>query len=98
MLLELEAFAYSFVDARKPGPLGLLHYSFGARGPKIGPVIVEICKRTNVPLYLQFWIGETTQGVEGAALTECVDVTSHLAFACQPLQASTLWHNAAARG
>lgn len=47
-------FCYSFVDARNPGPYNLFSYSFGTGDPKIGPVIVEICKRTNVPLYLQY--------------------------------------------
>lgn len=42
--------------------------------------IVEIFKRTNVPPYLQFWIGKTTGGVEGSLFTECVGMTLHLAF------------------
>lgn len=91
-------FCYSFVDARNPGPYDLLSCSFGTGDPKIGPVIVEICKRTNVPLYLQLWIGKTTQGVEGSVLTECGCVTLHLAFAFQLLQANTLWDKVAAGG
>lgn len=76
-----ESFCYSFVDARNPGPYDLLSYIFASGQPKTGPVIDEVYKRTNVPLYFQFWIAKTTQGVEGSVLTGCVGVTLHLAFA-----------------
>lgn len=76
-----EGFCYSFVDARNPGPYDLLSYIFASGQPKTGPVIDEIYKRTNVPLYIQFWIGKTTQGMEASVLTECVGVTLHLTFA-----------------
>jgi len=45
------------VDAGNAGPYNLLTYSFGAGDPQIDLVIDEICKRMNVLLYLQFWIG-----------------------------------------
>lgn len=88
MLLSAGGF---FVNTRNLSPYNLLSYSFGAGDPKIDPVIVEICKRSNVWLYLQFWIRKTTQGVEGSVLTEWVGVTLHLGFEFQLLQAKTFW-------